>query len=394
LADAVLTLVPWSPGTNVTAYPRKSEQIRPDGPPTGVKASETRPVADDATLRFISLDDGEYWACAPIGDLWQYLSFSVESGEGKGGSGAVEQGNVQSFVDSHGDWWLVANARLDNGVWTRLDTTKFSYAMQWIVNGIIPGEELIDPIGGIVFWRCIPGANPIGAFASFGGWENIYLVTQYRDFVIGGQAIEIDGAGTFPFGRVIHAPEGTWLGKNAYADFNGRDDNASDSLVLGVFGDKVKVRRWPANQPKAAIVDLLTLDSSGNLSVAGGAPGPGVQWLYDNAAHGSTSLIFVFNGAEQFVIPATGDYLLTMSCQLTCSAAGTAVVGGIGVNGAVDERSEIWRESDNPANEQGTLSVTCVQHLTAGAVVRPMMRQTSGSTVTMSKATITAQRVG
>jgi hypothetical protein len=191
------------------------------------------------------------------------------SGNGGGSGGALDQGSMNSFIDANGDFWMVQNAELVGSTWNRIDESDYAFAMQWITKGVIPGEEGIDPIGGIIFWRCIPGANPIGSFAAFGGWENIFLVTQYRDTVIGGQAIEMDGAGTFPFGRFIHAPEGTFMTKNAYADFNGRDDNSQDSLAIGIFGNEVKVRLWPANQPKSAIVDLMTLDKNGNLHVKG-----------------------------------------------------------------------------------------------------------------------------
>jgi hypothetical protein len=129
-----------------------------------------------------------------------------------------------------------------------------------------------------------------------------------------------------------------------------------------------------------------------------GPPGPSggglALWLYDNAQYATTSMLFAYAGAAQFVIAVEGDYLLSMSTRLTAADAFTAVVAGIGVNGAVDERAEIWREGDVPANEPTTVTVTCVAHLPVGAVVRPMFRQTSGSTATVSKTTITAQKVG
>jgi len=194
---------------------------------------------------------------------------------------------MNSFIDAHGDFWMVQNAELVDGVWNRIDESDYAFAMQWITKGIIPGEESIDPIGGIVFWRCIPGANPIGPFASFGGWENVYLFTQYRDVVVGGQAIEMDGAGTFPFGRFIHAPEGTFIGQNAYADLNGRDDASEDSLILGVFGDEIKGRLWPAGQPKANTVDLFTIDKSGNFNTRGASSGSFIDIRSKGAVSGT-----------------------------------------------------------------------------------------------------------
>jgi hypothetical protein len=80
VSDITLTLVPWAPGTSVGAYPRRSEQLRPDGPPTGITPTDTEVVADDASLSY-NLADGEYWAAAPVNgsDHWQYVSFVAET---------------------------------------------------------------------------------------------------------------------------------------------------------------------------------------------------------------------------------------------------------------------------------------------------------------------------
>lgn len=238
-----------------------------------VKDWKDYPPSEETPIDATALEDLERrlsdYADAQISALTNRVAELEEQIEAAN-AGAIAQGQMHSYLDANGDFWLVMNATLDGSAWNRIDTTKYSYAMQWIVNGVIPGEESIDPIGGVVFWRAIPGANPIlPTFGAYGGWENVFLFTQYRDPVIGGQAIEVDGAGTFPFGRVIHAPEGTWLGQNAYADLNGRDDPAQDSLVLGVFGDAIKARLWRGNEPKENTVDLFTLDKSGNLHVAG-----------------------------------------------------------------------------------------------------------------------------
>jgi hypothetical protein len=79
MSDTTLTLVPWAPGTSVGAYPRRSEQLRPDGPPTGIPPVDTQIVTGDASLTY-DLADGEYWAAAPLNgsDLWQYVAFVAE----------------------------------------------------------------------------------------------------------------------------------------------------------------------------------------------------------------------------------------------------------------------------------------------------------------------------
>ena len=80
MADATLTLVPWGPGTPVGAYPRRSEQMLPEQPPTMIAAQETATVDDDASLTFTALADGEYWAIATDGSpTLTYVSFNVET---------------------------------------------------------------------------------------------------------------------------------------------------------------------------------------------------------------------------------------------------------------------------------------------------------------------------
>jgi hypothetical protein len=78
LPEIALTLVPWAPGTAVGAYPRRSEQMLPDQPPTGTVAQDTRVVAADASLTYPDLSFGDYWAAAPLGDAWRYVAFAVE----------------------------------------------------------------------------------------------------------------------------------------------------------------------------------------------------------------------------------------------------------------------------------------------------------------------------
>lgn len=60
-----LTDVPWKIGSDVDAYPRKSDQMLPDMPPTGVAKVDTDTVAPDQSLVY-DLSDGAYWAVAPI----------------------------------------------------------------------------------------------------------------------------------------------------------------------------------------------------------------------------------------------------------------------------------------------------------------------------------------
>jgi hypothetical protein len=79
LSEITLTLVPWAPGTPVGAYPRHSEQMLPNQPPTGIPVEDTQPVAGDASLTFPNLGGGEYWAAAAFNGGWQYVAFTVDT---------------------------------------------------------------------------------------------------------------------------------------------------------------------------------------------------------------------------------------------------------------------------------------------------------------------------
>jgi hypothetical protein len=74
-----LTLVPWEIGVAVDAYPRRSDQVLSDMPPTGVGVAGSSSVLSDRSLTY-NLPDGEYWAVAPItpGQRdYRYLAFVV-----------------------------------------------------------------------------------------------------------------------------------------------------------------------------------------------------------------------------------------------------------------------------------------------------------------------------
>jgi hypothetical protein len=76
-----LTLVPWAVATSVVAYPRVSDQVLPDMPPTGVASAAASPVLADRSLSY-DLPDGDYWAVAPLtlGQRdYRYLAFVVET---------------------------------------------------------------------------------------------------------------------------------------------------------------------------------------------------------------------------------------------------------------------------------------------------------------------------
>lgn len=72
--------VPWPIGAEVPVYPRISDQMLPDMPPTGVSAVAVGMVQETQILQFGDLPYGEYWACAPLTPGmrdFQYVGFGV-----------------------------------------------------------------------------------------------------------------------------------------------------------------------------------------------------------------------------------------------------------------------------------------------------------------------------
>jgi hypothetical protein len=164
LPDVTLTLVPWAPGTSVGAYPRRSEQTLPNQPPTMVEVADSEPVTDDASLTFLGLDPGEYWAAAPLGELWQYVAFNAE--DSAGGSVLPSGPPVVSVLPaspSDGDeiYYVVPGAayaiwhlRWDTAVWEFLGGTPLAViddAGPYTNNGlsyVAVGSQLTVPVAG------------------------------------------------------------------------------------------------------------------------------------------------------------------------------------------------------------------------------------------------------
>jgi len=157
-----------------------------------------------------------------------------------------------ALVSISGDVWLLTNARWDATAqeFYRIDKTKAAYGLQMQGQGFIPGEpDLGYYVSGVTLWVAQPesytlirgGGTSAGArFAAIGGWELGHTLTQERQLTIGGGGIEIDGYGTFPYGRVINNTTGTVLARrlvgmarNAYTALDGYDDSTKESWYWG-----------------------------------------------------------------------------------------------------------------------------------------------------------------
>ena len=176
-----------------------------------------------------------------IADITQPLNF-------------VDTGNVQrgQFCSVSGDLWFIVNAYWDPGLqnFYRVDPTHAAFGYQMQAVGLIPGEpDLGYFVAGATMWVAQPesytiirgGGDPDGGIFGFvGGWELGWTLTQQRQLTIGGGGMEIDGYGTFPYGRVVNNTTGTLLAKriigmmmNAYTDFGGYDDPTQESWYWG-----------------------------------------------------------------------------------------------------------------------------------------------------------------
>jgi len=145
------------------------------------------------------------------------------------------------MFEVNGDFYWAVNATYDESAdqWNRVDTAKYAYLIAVHSEGNIPTE----PIGGVVWWRATPGANPIGDWAAVGGWELGYMMTEHRNFVMGGMNLEMDGSGAPPYGRFTHSGSNdasgtvfTAMQRNSWyegAGQWGRDSHDQNSAIIG-----------------------------------------------------------------------------------------------------------------------------------------------------------------
>jgi len=145
------------------------------------------------------------------------------------------------MFEVNGDFYWAVNATYNEGAdqWNRVDTAQYAYLIGVHSEGNIPTE----PIGGVVWWRATPGANPIGDWAAVGGWELGYMMTEHRNFVMGGMNLEMDGSGAPPYGRFTQSGSNdasgtvvTAMQRNSWyegAGQWGRDSHDRNSAIVG-----------------------------------------------------------------------------------------------------------------------------------------------------------------
>ena len=170
-------------------------------------------------------------------------------------------------------FWITSNARWDGAAWQRINVAKWAFGLNIRTLQLLPFEAAT---GGIIFWKCPPGANPINpTYAAADGWQNGFIMTEFGDLVIGGFGIEMDGSGTFPYGRIVHysdagaGPHLTGILTNLFLDFAAVDDVSKPSWFFGRKDDSFVVARAAAAATGVgSLVNLLALTSAGDLDAA------------------------------------------------------------------------------------------------------------------------------
>ena len=174
---------------------------------------------------------------------------------------------VINIAPHYGTWYL-DNAYYDatTNQFNRVDISKPAFGLNMRARYNLPYEANTT---GMIFWRAIAGANPINDnYASVGGWENMFLLTEYRDLVVGGYGIEVDGAGISPYGRLTLSPltgiPFFGLLTNIYNDYSGVDDVSKPSWRVGFnyTNDTFSVERAAAGAG-SSFDRLFSVSSSG-----------------------------------------------------------------------------------------------------------------------------------
>jgi len=217
---------------------------------------------------------------------------------------AIDASDTQrtTVFEKDGDCYWAVNAvyDADTGTWSRVDVSKYAYLMGIYSKNGIPHEP--GGLGGIAWWRCAPGANPIADYTAVGGWELGFMMTMHRNYVMGGMGLELDGSGSGPFGRLAQAghedPDNfTALLRNAWYQGNtggagdgswGLDEASHPCWFTGFIDSDGFVLKYRA----AAAGPFQTRDWIKTLTVTG----DGDLWLKRNLDVDGTATIGALSG--------------------------------------------------------------------------------------------------
>lgn len=231
--------------------------------------------------------------------------------------------------------WLLQNATYDpvNDEFNRIDITKYTYALN-MRTADLP-FEVND--SGWTFWRAAPGANPIGTYAAIGGWELQLESNSFRNVVVGGCGVEIDGSGSVPYVRASNATAAgvKWRGfqTNSFCDLSGVDSASDPSWFFGVKDDLFVIARAAAGAG-ATPTTFFSVNTAGQTSIGAGSAitssGPGgamTSAAFTTASATSSASSLVLRDADQnafannFVSKATNNASGAGTTTLTSASA-------------------------------------------------------------------------
>lgn len=275
-------------------------------------------IADNATTSWTdTISDTALGAQAPTKNTTG--SKFVGDGSGLTNLGLNKVGSKSYIQEVNGDFWLTANAYYDGSNWQRVDTSRYSFAVQMQGTNNIPNET----IQGVNIWRCIPGTNPIGAMLTYGGWETCLIFTANENMVCGGMNFEMDGSGAATtYGRMNQLADGTYFSRNSYYDGANwqRDDITKSAMAIKVSssGAITTLVCAAGSNPITWVVNNTLDDGSGNMNAAGSiTPAKGIH----NASVSESLLTTTSTTTIATYTPSTsGNFLIGTSVRVITAA--------------------------------------------------------------------------
>lgn len=193
---------------------------------------------------------------------------------------ALRLGTESWLTEISGDLWISCGAYYDGANWKRSADQKFAFALNLRGNNIVPNEDQ-----GVVLWRATKGA-----INSVITWDLGFDLTAFRDFIIGGFGIEVDGNGIAvkPYGRFLNNYDDVstihqiGMMSNVFLDLRnpGRDLATRESWFAGFQDDISKIRRIAPNvslpsappmstdpPPVLPWSDFITINTNGDVGM-------------------------------------------------------------------------------------------------------------------------------
>jgi hypothetical protein len=139
------------------------------------------------------------------------------------------------LAEIDGDFFQAVNAHYSEAdtYWYRVDVTKHAYL--WAVHGEHDIQD--EGVGGFAMWVAAPdGSSVIGnwsyKYGTAGGWQKGFILSENRALLFPALEVTLTGAGSAPFGRLVHLPHDDPTGQSRTALVQGASYLGSDSWAL------------------------------------------------------------------------------------------------------------------------------------------------------------------